>query len=228
MGQQHTYEQLYKLSPKLYNSLYFIRNRSVNLLYLFSNKRISFTPTINEIYKKEYLEILDKLNDADRNSTTNIMPEAALYLYNLVRTRKPSIFLETGVAKGFSTRIILEAMKKNNSGLLVSTEVEKDVGSLVPKELHDRWELVVGNPKTILSSTLRRYDKIDIFLHDSVHSYVQMFGDFVMVEPHIAEHGILLSDDVNENRAFLDFAKRIGANPRIITSYKKCFGIIEL
>ena len=225
---KHKYETLYKLSPALYGSLYFVRNRSINLLYLLKNKRFSFNPTINNEYKSEYLQIINEISAEDKTATTNIMPEAAIYLYNLVRTRKPSVFLETGVAKGFSTRIILEALEKNKRGVLVSTEVDSDVGALVPKRLHSHWDLQVGEPRTILSSTLNKYNKIDIFLHDSIHSFIQMFGDFAMVEPHMAENGIILSDDVNENGAFLQFADRIGVKPKIITSYKKCFGIIEL
>lgn len=147
-----------------------------------------------------------------------------ILLYNLVLKYKPNIVIETGVAQGISSRFILEALKKNNHGILISVDlpnyvesgkinsdgqfdgvhVKKDlgVGWLVPEELKDRWELYLGDAKSILPSIK---EDADIFVHDSDHSYGHMMFEFEFASKHLSENGILVSDDIGWNSSFNDF-----------------------
>lgn len=68
----------------------------------------------------------------------------------------------------------------------------------------------------MLPSLLDELKKVDIFLHDSRHTYRTMMGEYTIVWPHLTEGGLLLSDDVVENDAFIDFAERVRITPVII------------
>ena len=47
-----------------------------------------------------------------------------------------------------------------------------------PEILMKRWELVFGGTMHVLPSALRRLGTIDIFLHDSEHTYNTMMFEF--------------------------------------------------
>src|SRR5665213_1629896 len=57
-----------------------------------------------------------------------VAQETAVFLYLLVRLRRPSLVVETGVANGISSTSILLALAKNGHGRLVSIDVDENVG----------------------------------------------------------------------------------------------------
>lgn len=144
-----------------------------------------------------------------------------LFLYLLVRAAKPTSIVETGVANGESSAHILQALEHNGQGKLYSIDlppqlgagegreyfVPKDsgVGWLVPQGLRPRWELTLGPAQLHLPEVLKRLGTIDIFYHDSLHTYRHMAWEYETAWPHLSRSGLLLSDDVNS--AWADFAK---------------------
>jgi len=111
-------------------------------------------------------------------------------LYLLVRALKPALVVETGVAEGVSTTFILQALADNHKGFLFSIDlpnqfyipnkgnfvatfnpVYESPGCLVPMELRDRWELILGRSCDVLPGLFKRLGQIDLFLHDSEHTY---------------------------------------------------------
>ena len=174
-----------------------------------------------------------------------------LILYLLIRTNKPKIVVETGVASGRSSRVILEALKENGRGMLYSIDLpqyyigkdphvyldkggremydgfidkEKKPGWLVSENLKNNWKLILGDTKLELPKLLNELEEIDIFFHDSDHSYETMFFEYNQAWPHIRHNGFLVSDDVKRNLAFKDFINK--ANPNFITQHDG-FGIIQ-
>ena len=229
MENKHRYESLYRFSPKLYDTAYIMKNRTLNTIYKIKNRKYISEPVISTEYKHEFDSIMSKIGTYNPNTSTAISPSAAAYLYALVRRLKPDIFLETGISHGFSSLLILMAMEKNNKGTLFSTEIGKNVGDLVPLELRKRWKIIIDTPDKVLDKAIRIIadKRIDIFMHDSDHSYNGMIREFNLVRDRMSVNGIVLSDDIEENNAFTDFARSVGSEPEIISSYK-CFGVIRL
>ncbi len=224
---KHKYERLYRLAPRLYDTAYIIKNRAFNVVYIVKYRGYLFKQ-LDSVYKAECEVILNRIGKY-RTTSTMISPSAAVYLYSLVRELKPEIFLETGVSQGLSSLLILEAMEKNGNGTLFSTDISNDVGKLVPSRLYKRWRRVIDVPEIVLKKAIELIGDrhIDIFMHDSDHTYDAMINEFRAVKDIMSKNGIILSDDVEENKAFVDFASSVGTKPKIIASYK-CFGIIEL
>lgn len=136
-----------------------------------------------------------------------------IMLYYLVRVYKPKRVIETGVWTGKTTWSILKGMEDNGIGELTSIDLGerrignstlllKEIGGLVPSELRHRWHLIIGDSKKILPDLVNKIKALDLFYHDSDHSYEHMMFEYTTVLPYLREGGILSSDDVSLNNAF--------------------------
>lgn len=153
--------------------------------------------------------------------------ELAATIYSLVKLLKPETVVETGVGAGVTSWTILQAMEENRTGQLISidlptpnTQLLPEVGYLVPNELRHRWDLRTGPSQKLLPQALEEVDEIDIFLHDSRHSYSNQLREYRTAWPFIKTNGILVSDDVS-NDALYDASLEWDREPTIIGQNKE-------
>ena len=143
--------------------------------------------------------------------------------------------VETGVANGASSTFILSAMAANGIGSLYSIDWSdneefsfvpkgKEIGWMVPHELRKRWHLEIGRTEEKLKPLLKEITPIDIFFHDSDHSYETMIYEYKSAWLHLKKNGLLLSDDVKMNMAFDEFTRDTESSTMI---YKGRFGIAQ-
>jgi predicted O-methyltransferase YrrM len=152
------------------------------------------------------------------------------FLYMVVRFAKPKVVFETGVFDGLSSAVILLALHDNTGGSLVSIDLpakapikgstdrmidatlpaDTPPGWIVPAYLRQRYRLVLGDSRELLPELLREYSSIDIFFHDSLHTFDHQYFEYTTVWPHLIEGGLLLSDDIFWNAAFYRFSKERG------------------
>jgi len=159
------------------------------------------------------------------------------YLYAVVRELRPRVLVETGVANGFSTGFLLQALQANGDGHLHSIDLPREIGRayeagtfyegegragiptgsepgwLIPDALRERWTLILGRTQDELPPLLDRLGTVDFFMHDSEHSFDCMWFEFNEAWPRIAEGGVLVADDVNSNAAFARFADEQSREP---------------
>lgn len=135
-------------------------------------------------------------------------------LYIITRIMKPNVVVETGVASGASSTYILQALEDNKKGKLYSIDIDayisggiKRTGWIVPSQLRHRWHLIIGSSSHKLLPLLENLQEIDVFLHDSLHTYRNMLWEYQTAWPFIRKGGILLSDDIQENNAFSEFCE---------------------
>lgn len=160
---------------------------------------------------------------------------SGMFLYVLCRLLKPETIVETGVAYGNSSSFILEALSNNKKGQLYSIdyvfrpwESRESIGSAIPVELRDRWNLVFGPASKQLKKTLQDLGQIDIFFHDSLHTYRNMSFEFNTAWPYIRKDGFLLSDDINDNSAFYQFYSSLNLSPIIMGKPEQSFfGVLQ-
>ena len=226
------YQSLYKLSPSAYELAYKIRRKVRGAIFLMKNRKF-VKSAIDKTYLQEYEEIVKKINAQGKAlsypAQWGMAQNSAICVYGIVRQTRPKIVVETGVANGFASRIILEALEKNGAGTLFSTDINPNVGGLVEQELKKRWILKIGNPQNVLEDALKELgSSIDIFIHDSNHDYDNMKKELEIASQKMSGNGIIMSDDIDENDAFVEFAAKIGKNPEIIKSADTCLGIIRL
>jgi predicted O-methyltransferase YrrM len=135
--------------------------------------------------------------------------------YALARVLQPKSVLETGVCYGVTSAHFLRALEKNGRGELHSIDLpplshngDAYVGALVPQELRSRWQLHRGSTRRLLAPVLERLAPIDMFLHDSLHTFGNMRSEFDAVWPALRPGGVLIADDVEGNAAFQELVQR--------------------
>lgn len=140
----------------------------------------------------------------------------------IVRMTRPEKVLETGVGQGVTTAALLAVLERNGHGHLFSVDLpplhvgDDFVGRMVPDRLKGRWSLGRGPSRQLLPSLLERERPLDVFLHDAEHSYASQLEEYEWVWPHLKAGGPLLSDDVGNNPAFLEFAEAVGERPYLV------------
>lgn len=145
------------------------------------------------------------------------MTREAPAVYSLVRLLKPRVVVETGVADGVTSSYILRALEDNGEGKLYSVDLPSGLlpkgrrpGWIVEETLRKRWDLRVGDAAELLPPLLKELGEIDMFLHDSLHTYGHMMLEFRAAWPRLKPGGLFLSHDVGQNRSFFDFMKEKG------------------
>lgn len=150
-------------------------------------------------------------------------------LYTMVRVLRPAVVVETGGTPGKSTAFILRAMECNQFGHLFTIDLPPptvDSNSLVQRDLYHelrpaaagsnwvvpdsprhRHTLLLGRSMDILPSLLGDLKQVDVFFHDSDHSYENMTREFETAWPKVKPSGLLVSDDVLANSSFFDFCR---------------------
>ena len=141
-----------------------------------------------------------------------IGPMLGTLVYALCRKLKPDAVVETGVSSGVSSAFILCALEENKHGELYSIDLPwgEQSGWMIPNYLRHRWHLELGSSSEKLLPLLEKLGAIDIFLHDSEHSYENMFWEYQSAWAYLKAGGILLSHNVEQNYAFPDFCQSAG------------------
>ena len=224
-----TFSDLQDTIDKLFpESIFSVNESKKNLNDLYAQIRKFFKTIEKEEYpskKKPYPTIY------------NLDEESGLLLYAVCKILKPEVVVETGVAYGLGSTFILKALHENKKGKLFSIDgifrpwqSKKMIGAAIPEPLRNKWSISYGSSSKLLKQVLDSHSSIDIFFHDSLHTYNNMIFEFKKAWPFIREGGLLLSDDVGSNDSFHDFCSEMKLDP-ILFSQKKSdnsyFGIIK-
>src|SRR5690606_3285080 len=108
-------------------------------------------------------------------------------------------------------------------GWLISTDVpyvgrhnEPYVGCVVPEHLRSKWTLIRRPDRDALPGARTRVGTIDLCHYDSDKSYDGRAWAYRLLWQHLRPGGILISDDVQDNRAFRDFVEEVGIQPVVV------------
>lgn len=174
---------------------------------------------INSPVFAEHLRAVAKEFRSLSIESADLFAKKILNQYAAVRALAPDQIVETGIANGVSSAYLLLAIQKNRRGRLHSIGLAdpaflppgKSLGWLVPPWLSAPWKVYLGDAREILPGLLPQLGKIDLFIHDSLHTYDHMFWEFGTAYPYLRSGGLLLSDDALWNSAFPDFFRKSGA-----------------
>lgn len=132
--------------------------------------------------------------------------------YAVVRALRPETVVETGVARGYSSAAILQALEDSGTGHLWSIDLpplsqaaDEYVGLVVPDRLRHRWSLSIGPDRHELRRVPPPGLPIDIALYDSDKTYLGMSRTLRYLWSRLRPGGLLVVDDVNTHDAFARF-----------------------
>ncbi len=128
-------------------------------------------------------------------------PEQLKAVHMVCRLMRPKVVIETGVAKGFTSAVILDALKSNETGDLYSVEMpslylgyRQQVGEKIPMSLRARWHLELGPSALVLPRLLERLGTVDVFVYDSAASYDNQITEFGIILTCMRPGGVLISN----------------------------------
>ncbi|AGJ63545.1 class I SAM-dependent methyltransferase [Saccharolobus islandicus] len=197
----------------------------------------SILNTLKEIFNvdlSKYWNEAEEINNGIKrvlgNSFRYALSETKRYvLYSIIKYYNPDIVIETGVGPGVSSTIILSALER---GTLHSIDVRetlengKQVGFLVPEQLKSKWKLYIGRSRDILLDLLKKLGKVDIFLHDSEHTFENVTFELNIAWDYLRNGGILLIDNLDFTEAPYYFTKQKGVKLYELTNEAGGLGII--
>nr|EGQ40812.1 MAG: hypothetical protein J07AB56_00580 [Candidatus Nanosalinarum sp. J07AB56] len=220
----------------------FLRYKFSEIMYYSKFSRFGDCSSSLDNYGKAVKQITEEFQDISGKTrgesySPGIMAKTdAENLKGFVEYVDPSVVVETGVCNGISTLSILEGMEELES-VLYSIDLpespssdegdfwggkggsvipnKKAPGWVVPESLRTKWNLILGNSLYRLPEVMEESGEVDIFIHDSEHSYEMMMFEFCLAWKHLREGGYLICDDHKWNSAFSDFADQ-----KDITKYK--------
>jgi predicted O-methyltransferase YrrM len=135
--------------------------------------------------------------------------------YACCRLMEPELVAETGVAHGFSTAAILQALEDNQKGRLISIDLPHlqpqahvHIGSAVELRLRGRWRLHLGPASPGLIKVLGNHRDVDLFVQDASHTRRGQLAEYRTAWLRMKDGALLISDDVGP--AFEAFAKEVG------------------
>ncbi|MDA7865476.1 class I SAM-dependent methyltransferase [Akkermansiaceae bacterium] len=166
-----------------------------------------------EEWERSFREVKEQLaEEVDFHATADMSLTWLQYL--LTRATRPKVVLETGVWIGGSSFTLLSALTANKCGKLVSIDFPPfkkknrvGIGRLVPESLYERWELHLGPSKALLPKVAGK-GEVDIFIHDSDHTYANMTAEFEKAWDLVKPGGFVVSDDSSMNDSVLDFVEK--------------------
>lgn len=151
--------------------------------------------------------------------------ESLDFLTALVLDSSPTLVVETGVANGASTAAILAAMNRVGRGRLHSVDVNPRVRDSVSAE-DGRWELHITDGRVdSLHEVVCRLGPLDVFIHDSDHSYRHQLREYELGFSRLRAGGVLVSDDIDWTYAWLDFTKKHRLPFAVLLDSRKCLGV---
>ncbi|HSE65818.1 MAG TPA: class I SAM-dependent methyltransferase, partial [Gemmatimonadales bacterium] len=157
-------------------------------------------------------------------------------LYILTRAVRPEVFVETGVHNGLGSAFSLLALMRNGSGVLHSVDLPpidqamldqgnrtmpegKPSGWVIPAYLRRSHRLYLAPAQVQLPKLLAELGQIDLFLHDSDHSYQHMMFEMGVAWDYIRPGGWLVCDNIEANDAWRDFDRGMGGGGYVISSF---------
>lgn len=128
----------------------------------------------------------------------------------------PEAVVETGVAHGVSSRVILEALNANHKGHLWSIDLpfpfdpglHAQTGVAVTQDCRPRWTYLEGPSRKLLPSLVRRTGPVQVFVHDSLHTARNTLFEMEQIARIMPEHGVMIIDDIGSHSGFSGFRRR--------------------
>jgi predicted O-methyltransferase YrrM len=126
--------------------------------------------------------------------------------YAIIRAVQPQHVVETGTHLGLGSCVIAAALLRNGRGRLTTIDTDADAGYLIGEP----WASVIDPRIGSSVDVLAELRNVDMFLHDSLHTYDYETKELGTVEPNLLPGAIILSDNAHESSALSDWAERSG------------------
>lgn len=131
--------------------------------------------------------------------------------YAIARLAAPRTVVETGVADGLGTLVLLSALARNalegRQGRYVGIDIVEGAGSWAREWMGPQDQFVVGQS---ISAPAFLAPPIDLLILDSDHDPEYEASELEVLGPLLSPHGIVISDNCHVSDALRDYSVRHG------------------
>jgi len=129
---------------------------------------------------------------------------------------QPDVVVETGVARGVTSRIVLEAMMRVGRGHLYSIDLphpfdqslHAEIGVAVTDACKSRWTYLEGTSHDRLPELLREKPDVQLFIHDSLHTAANTLFEMNQIAGVLSGGGMMIVDDISTHDGFATFTRQ--------------------
>ena len=155
---------------------------------------------INERYKIKgreitMIKIFDELETKRTGRGAGIPREEGEALYSFIKQYNITRVIETGIGWGFTSCYILSALPKDGQLISIEATAINKEDTVVPPELWPLWHIIPYSAEISLLLAFQSNKNIDLFVHDSDHSYKNQMFEYETAFPfvdYIGSHDIIL------------------------------------
>ncbi|QLL24300.1 class I SAM-dependent methyltransferase [Actinobacteria bacterium IMCC26103] len=193
---------------------------------------------LRTMYSEEQIKMLvlegrqvwDEESSSNKNNVAaehwNAESNLCVLLYALILLNGFKTVVETGVANGITTRVIMRALERTN-GTLHSFDILESSRNVYTGK--GNWKFHKLEPNRRIQHQLKKEANLigpcDIWLHDSNHGQTWQSFEYSLAWNLLAPGGILLSDDVDASPAWGEASTRFLNQPAIVFDTRKFIGI---
>ncbi len=166
----------------------------------------------------------DKNNVASQHWNAEV--NLCILLYALIILNGFKVVVETGVANGITTRVIMRALERTN-GTLHSFDILYSSRNVYLGSGDWRFHKLEPNRnlQAQIQNALNSIGLCDLWLHDSNHGQTWQAFEYSLAWRHLVPHGVLLSDDVDASPAWGEASNSFLNKPAIVFDTRKFIGI---
>jgi hypothetical protein len=152
------------------------------------------------------------------------------------RHTRPEVVIETGVAHGVTSRVILEALQRSGRGHLWSIDLphpleqglHAQTGAAVTDACRPRWSYLEGSSRDRLPPLAAEVGHLELFVHDSLHTARNTLFELEQAAAIMAPGGVMLVDDIKSHTGFATFARRHPEYQTIVAESEDKIGVFGI
>jgi hypothetical protein len=158
-------------------------------------------------------------------------------VWEVVRRSRATRVVETGVARGVSSRVTLEALAPIEDAHLWSVDLpllaadwSGLLASAIPERLRRDWTYVRGPSRRVLPRLLAQVGPIDLFVQDSRSTVPTASFEFNAAWGALKSGGFLIANSVDRSVAFQELVKRARPSFAVTAAFERkpgLFGIAQ-
>lgn len=133
---------------------------------------------------KKMFEELETLEMKEKRKRGGLDAYIGEFLYNFIRKNNIKKIVETGISWGFSSYYFLAALPSDGELISIEKEVRwKDL--IIPMGWNHKWKVVEGMSREKLAEVFKKNKNVDLFWHDSDHSYKNQSFEYQTAFPYV-------------------------------------------
>ncbi len=141
----------------------------------------------------------------------------ASFLHAYVIQYQPKVVIETGVANGITTNVIMHALAQVG-GTLHSFDVDPKTENVYRGPGDWKFHLLTGVFESDLKRQVSEIGDVNLWIHDSNHGYQWQSFEYELAKRSLSREGLLVSDDIDSSTAWGLASK---------DSFDRSFGIFD-